>query len=119
MRQFLLAVLLLSTAVAKDKPAKVYPERGTVVAMRTERATRGGGVYTDNQGRTHGGGVHSVKIPVYKVRNADMDFELEGRTRLSIGDQVSFRIEKNRVYVQDGSKERKFSLVGQEQRSAP
>lgn len=116
MRHAFLLVLLLSVLAAKNKPEKVYPEHGTIVSMRTERVTHGAGVYTDSHGRTHGGQVHTARIPVYKVRTADMDFELEGRRGLKIGDQVSFRVEKNKVYVRLGDKEQKFMLVGQEKR---
>jgi len=116
MRRAFLFVLLLSVASAKTKPDKIYPEHGTVISMRTERATHGSGVYTDPYGKTHGGRVRSSRIRVYKVRTTDMDYELDGRRRLAIGDEVTFRIEKGRLYVQLGDKEQRFTIVGQEKR---
>jgi hypothetical protein len=109
----ILAILVLSVASAKEKPT--YPEHGTVVAMRTERATSGGGVYTDSHGKTHGGVVGSHLIPVFKIRTANIDYEVEGR-ELSIGEELSFRIDKRRLYVQRGDKEQRYAIVGEEKR---
>ena len=111
-----LLVLAFLPCTSAKKPEKVYPERGTIVAMRTERVTGSTGVYTDSQGKTHGGAAYSRRIPVYRVRTTEMDYEIEGRQKLSIGEEVRFRIEKNRVYVERGDKEQKFLLVGQEKR---
>ena len=114
MRWLILAILALSVASAKDKPT--YPEHGTVVAMRTERATSGDGVYTDSEGRTRGGGVESHLIPVFKIRTAAIDYEVEGRPALSIGEEFDFRIEKLRLYIKRGDSEKRYSIVGQEKR---
>lgn len=115
MCRLLFTVLLLSVASAKDKPAKSYAEHGVVIAMRIERVSRSTGVYTDSNGKTWGGAVSSHRLPIYKIRAAGMDYELEGRRGdLAIGDQLSFRVEKDRVYVQRGEKERRLILVGQE-----
>jgi hypothetical protein len=107
-------ILLVSSAVAKDKPPKVYPETGTVVAMRMESTVRGR-VYTDPQGKTYGR-VRSYEQPVYKIRTKDFDYEVEGNS-LTIGDAVNFRLEKDKVFVKHDEKEQKFSLVGAEQRT--
>lgn len=116
MRQFALAILLLSAGSAKDKPEKIYPEHGTVIAMRTERVTKGGGVYTDSQGKTHGGVVKSHKVSIFKIRTSGMDYELEARHDLSVDQEVNFRIDKRHLWIRQGGKERRYSIVGQEKR---
>jgi hypothetical protein len=95
MRRLSLAILVLSVAFAKDKPT--YPEHGTVVAMRTERVTRGTGVYTDSQGKTRGGVVNRRPVPVFKIHASTLDYEVKGRQDLSIGEDLSFRIDKRRL----------------------
>ncbi|MCX6636850.1 MAG: hypothetical protein NT090_17465, partial [Acidobacteria bacterium] len=94
MRWLILAILVLSVASAKDKPT--YPDHGALVAMRTERATSGGGVYTDSRGKTHGGAVSSHPVPIFKIRTPNIDYEVEGRPDLSIGEELNFRIDKLR-----------------------
>jgi hypothetical protein len=110
----LLAILLLSVASAKDKPT--YPEHGTVVAMRTQGVTSGGGVYTGPNGKTHGGAVHTNNIPVFKIRTSAIDYEVEGKPNLSLDEEFDFRIEKLKLYIQRGEKEQRYSIVGEEKR---
>jgi hypothetical protein len=76
MYRLALGITLLSIASAKDKPT--YSEHGKVVAMRTEKDVRGGGVYTVS-GQTHGGRVKTYDVPVFKIRTDAMDYEVEGR----------------------------------------
>jgi hypothetical protein len=114
LRWLILAILVLSAASAKEKPT--YSEHGTVVAMRTERVTRGGGVYTDSQGKTRGGVVGSQAVPIFKIRTTNIDYEVEGRPDLSMGEELNFRIDKRRLYVQRGEKEQRYSIVGAEKR---
>jgi hypothetical protein len=75
-------------------------------------------VYTDPYGKTQGGQSVAVRFNIYKVRTSGMDYEIEaGRgPALTIGRQLDFRIEKNSVFVREGTKERKFRVVGQEKR---
>ena len=114
MRQLTLALLVLAVAFAKDKP--VYPNHGTVVAMRTDRATSSTGVYTDPYGKTHGGVVGTRKIPVFTIRTENIDYEIEGRRDLSVEQEVRFRIDNRRIYVQNGDKEDRYDIVGEEKR---
>lgn len=111
-------VLLSSVSFAKDKPT--YPEHGTVVAMRSDTRTRGTSPYTDPYGKIQGGGVHSYRIPVFKIRTDDLDYEIEGRNNLSIDEAISFRIEKRvrqaYVYIQRGDKEDRYLVVAEEKR---
>jgi hypothetical protein len=113
-------LLLVATAlgiVGKQKPTQVYPENGTVLAMRMESTVRSNAVYTDSQGRTHGGRARTFHHPVYKIRGKQIDYEVEGGS-FAIGDMVNFRIEKDKLYIKRGDKEQKLSIVAAEQRDA-
>jgi hypothetical protein len=111
-RVSLATVVLVLVASAKEKPT--YPEHGTVVAMRSEKATSGTGVYTDSQGRTHGGQVHTRNVPVFKIHTSTFDYEVEGRRDLTIGEELNFRVDKRNLYIQRGDKEQKYSIVTEE-----
>jgi hypothetical protein len=112
-------VLFSSGASAKDKGPKEYPLHGTVIAMHTDSQVRGTPVYTDPYGKTHGGGVHTRHASVYTIRTDRMDYDVEPRRGdLAVGDRVAFRIEKHRVFVQTGDKERKCWLMGEQTREA-
>jgi len=113
-RCLILAFLFLLAASAKDKTT--YPLHGTVVAMRSTSATYGGGVYTDPYGKTHGGAVHTAMIPVFKIRTTELDYEVQGKQALTVGQELDFRIDKLRLYVQRGNKERRYDIVGEEKR---
>jgi hypothetical protein len=117
MRCCLMALVLLSSASAKDPP--VYPLHGTVTAMRTDRVTIGAPVYTGANGKTYGGGAHSRRVPVFKIQTDEMNYEVEGGKDLTIGEDLSFRVDKRTVYIQRGDKEQKCRLVGQEKRQSP
>jgi hypothetical protein len=102
---------------AKDKPT--YSEHGKVVAMRTDKAVKGGGVYTVN-GETHGGRVKTYNVAVFKIRTDTMDYEVEGNPALSVDEEIAFRIVKGRkelyILIQRGDKEKRYSVVTQEKR---
>ena len=55
---------------------------------------------------------------MYKIRTDAMDYEIEGKRKdvLPIGEDVEYRIEKDKVFVRRGDKEERFLLVGQEKR---
>ncbi len=112
--RFALAVFLAAVSFAKDKPT--YTEHGTIVAMKTERVVSGTPVYTDPYGKTHGGVVGTHRVPVFTIRTATIDYEVEGRQALSIDQEVDFRIDKRRVYIRRGDKEDRYALVGEEKR---
>lgn len=116
-----LAVFILvvcsAVALSKDKVAKTYPERGTVLAMHTAETSFTTGVSTDQNGKTSGGESYRRIRPVYRIEREKMFYELEGLKReqsLQIGQSVDFRIEKDKAYVQRGAKEQKFRVVGVE-----
>jgi hypothetical protein len=116
MGAFPLFVILSSAMPLAAGQPKTYPLHGTVSAMQSERVTHGSGVYTDQFGKTHGGQVVSHRVPIYSVHTPAMDYEIEGRRwghRLSVGDEIDFRMDKGRAYVRDGDKEDKFMVVGQ------
>jgi hypothetical protein len=106
----------VTTALPKAKNPKTYPEHGTVLAMRTTERSYTTGVYTDPQGKTHGGNSYSARRPVYRIETEKMFYELEGtkKEQLPIGGTVDFRIEKDKAYIQRGDKEDKFRVVGVE-----
>jgi hypothetical protein len=107
-----IATIAVIVAAASDKPPKAYPEHGKVTGMRTELETSGGGVYTDADGGVHGRRVETDRVPVYLLRTTEMEYEIEGK-RLSIGNVVDFRVDKDRLNIKAADKEVKYRVVGQ------
>jgi hypothetical protein len=112
--QLFMAFSLPAAVFSKDKPS--YPEHGTIVAMKTDRVVSGTPVYTDPYGKTRGGTVGSRNVPVFTIRTSTIDYEVEGRRDLSIDQEVDFRIDKRRVYIERGDKEDRYTLVGEGKR---
>jgi hypothetical protein len=116
---FALLILSLSLAFGKDKPTKVYPQHGTVVAVRTGEYSRTVPVRTDSYGKTWGGYSHRRKTQTYRIETETLVYEImerEKNPRLTVGDGIDFRIEKQRAYLREGDKERKYELVATEQK---
>ena len=109
-------VSVATAAFPKAKNPKTYPEHGTVLAMHTTERSYTTGVYTDPQGKTHGGNSYTSRRPIYRVETEKLFYELEGsrKEQLPIGAAVDFRIEKDKAYIQRGDKEDKFRVVGVE-----
>jgi hypothetical protein len=105
-----------SGTLAKDKELKTYPERGTVIATKTQEQSRTTPIYTDPYGKTHGGISAIRRLPVYRIETETKFYELEGKKKeaLALGDTIRFRLEKEWAYVQQGDKEQKFRVVGVE-----
>jgi DNA-directed RNA polymerase subunit E'/Rpb7 len=120
MKTILLAAIFLPIlAFANDKPPKTYPIHGSVIAVHVGTVSRGGGVYTDPYGKTHGGGTVNHETHTYRIETDTLVYELTERSkkpRFSVGDSVEFRIEKEKAYVQEGDKERKYDITGTEQK---
>ncbi len=94
----LIAAAVLSTAslLAKDKPPRVYPERGTVVAFRIGEQSLTSGVYTDTYGKTHGGGTVHLRTYIYRVETETRFYELEAgkKATMELNEAIKFRVEK-------------------------
>jgi hypothetical protein len=103
----LLAVALMTVAGAADKAEKLYPEHGKVTAMIAH------GDYRPKPGGLYYGVWKSPRVPHYVIETTRMDYVIEGKS-LAVGDEVSFRIKKEDMFVQVGGKERKYRLVGQQ-----
>lgn len=120
-RLLILTAILASAVVAGDKPAKVYPEHGRIVAIRSGQNSRTLPVYTDPYGKTHGGFTVHSDTHTYRIETDNRFYELTEQSRgasLSLGDYVDFRIEKrDRAYVRNGEKEWRWAVTLVEQKT--
>jgi len=118
-RRLMLALLIFSLAFGKDKSPKVYPQHGTVVAVRTGEYSKTVPVRTDSNGKTWGGYSARRKTQTYRIETETLVYEVmqrEKNPRLAVGDGIDFRIDKQRAYLREGDKERKYELVATEQK---
>lgn len=103
-----------STLFSQGKETKVYPERGTVIALREDSRSTNLGVHTDAWGRTHGGQSIRYTVAIWRVETDTKVYELEGKG-LEVGQVLEFRIEKQYAYVRDAKgKERRYKVVSLE-----
>src|SRR5260370_7964318 len=103
-----------STVFSNQKTPKTYPERGTVVAVRTEKEIHGQGVHTTvvpsvstnpitgkveshPVSKTHGGQSRTYRVPVSRVETETKFYELEGK-HLQLNQIVEFRIAKPHAF---------------------
>ena len=82
-------------ALAQDRAAGEYPERGKVIAHSSSAKASAGGV------------------SVFRVETETRiyEFEEKGEAKLAVGDVIQFRIEGDWAYVGRGPKEQKFRVV--------
>ena len=97
---------------AADKQPTSYPQSGTVISTRVQKGRRAEPVYADANGRTHREVVY-ILFHVYRLETPTQIYELEGGSKptLSVGETVSFRINKDSVYVQHADKEDKYAIL--------
>jgi hypothetical protein len=110
----LLVLVSQLDALPKDKEQKIYPEKGTVVAIHLSEHPYTIPSYTDGDGKTRSGVSITYKTPIFRVETETKFYELEGgkKDSFNLGDAIQFRIEKNSAYVQRGSKEQKLQIIG-------
>jgi len=111
--------LLPILAIANDKLPKTYAIHGSVVAIHVGDVSRSIPVYTDPYGKSHGGFSAHNETHIYRIETETLVYELTERSKkpsLSVGDSVEFRVEKEKAYVRDGDKERKYNITGTEQK---
>jgi hypothetical protein len=100
-----LALLLVAAGIAAQEApkGKVYPEHGKVIAAHLGTETVGSA-----------GVVGSLKRWVYRVDSGDLYYDLQGngKSSLSIGQDVDFRIEKGQAYLNDAKKGTRYRVVG-------
>jgi hypothetical protein len=97
--------LLLATGVAAQPAPQPnpYPEHGQVIA------TRLGGEAVGSAGS-----VGTLNRWIYRVDCGDLYYDLRGgrKPSLTVGQNVAFRIEKQKAYVDDGKKGQRYNIVG-------
>jgi hypothetical protein len=100
-----LAPLLLAAGVGAQPAPKPnpYPEHGQVIA------TRLGGEAVGSAGV-----VGTVRTWIYRVDCGDLYYDLQGsgKPSLAVGQDVTFRIEKQKAYVDDGKNGKRYKIVG-------
>jgi len=118
-----LLVLCSSVTLAKNKQPKTYPERGRVVAVRF--VTRNQLIAGNRAGNPYGlppsndiSVTHGYRV--YRIETAGRFYELEGgrKPTMALGDAIHFQLKKQSAYVQEGKKERKYRVVGEELKPA-
>jgi hypothetical protein len=97
-----LALLAAGVAAQASRPSS-YPEHGQVIATRLGAEAVGSA-----------GVVGSLKRWVYRVDCGDLYYDLQGggKPSLTIGQDVAFRIEKQKVYLDDGKNGKRYNIVG-------
>jgi hypothetical protein len=97
--------LLPAAGVAAQQPPQPnpYPVHGQVIATRLEGEAVGSA-----------GVVGTLNKWIYRVDCGDLYYDLQGRGKpsLTLGQNVAFRIEKQKAYVEDGKKGQRYSIVG-------
>lgn len=113
--------LFCLSAAASDKQPKTYPLHGTIIAMHAEVYGGSSPVYTDPYGKTHGGGSTMRRVPIYTIRTEDMEYEVAARRadHFNLGDQIDFRLEGRHLFIREGDKDERRSLMGQRMRDQP
>jgi hypothetical protein len=101
-----LALLPPAAGVAAQQEPKPspYPEHGQVIATRLGAEAVGS---ADSVG--------SLKRWIYRVDYGNLYYDLRGgrKPSLTVGQKVTFRIEKQKVYLDDGGKNgKRYSIVG-------
>jgi hypothetical protein len=117
-RLLALSILLSILIDAKDRPT--YPEHGKIVAVHIGNDSRTLPVYTDPYGKTHGGNSVKRKTHTYRIETDTRIYELTesgGGIANSVGDEIDFRVEKERAFIRNGDKERKCEVSGIEQKT--
>jgi len=82
-------------ALAQDRAAGEYPERGKVIAHTSSAKASAGGV------------------AVFRVETETRiyEFEEKAEAKLAVGDVIQFRIEGDWAYVASGAREQKFRVI--------
>jgi hypothetical protein len=99
-----LTLLLIAGAAVQDSAqAKSYPEHGKVIAAHLGIETVGSA-----------GVVGSLKRWVYRVDGGNLYYDLQGNRKpsLTIGQDIDFRIEKEKAYLKGDKKETRYRVVG-------
>ena len=100
-----LVLLPLAAGVAAQQAPKPnsYPEHGQVIATRLGAEAVGSA-----------GIVGSLKRWVYRVDCGDLYYDLQGggKSSLTVGQNVTFRIEKQKAYLDDGKNGKRYNIVG-------
>lgn len=121
MRSIIIAFLLLSgVAVAQDQTQRTYSENGTIIAVRKTEKSHNVPVHTDAQGKTWGGVTAHHPFHVYRVETETRFYEFEESGKnpgFTIGQQIQFRLEKERLFIKDGNKEKKYDVTDVEKKN--
>jgi hypothetical protein len=103
-RASLALLLIVGVVAAQEAPKGVpYPEHGKVIATHLGIETVGSA-----------GSVGSLKRWIYRVDCGALYYDLQGggKPSLSLGQDVTFRIEELNAYLNDGNKGQRYRIVG-------
>lgn len=97
-------VLLAAGVAAQPAPTpNAYSEHGQVIATRLGAEAVGSA-----------GSVGTLKKWIYRVDCGDLYYDLQGgrKPSLTVGQNVAFRIDKQKAYLDDGKTGKRYNIVG-------
>ena len=98
------SALLAGGVAAQQAPnPSPNPEHGQVIATRLAAEEVGSG-----------GSVASLKRWIHRVDCGDLYYDLQGgrKASLAVGENVTFRIERQKAYLDDGKNGKRYAIVG-------
>jgi hypothetical protein len=81
--------------LAQEKGSKTYPEQGKVLAQTVSAKPS----------------AHRVAVFRVEAETKVYEFERTDESKLTVGNTIRFRVEKDFAYVQQGDKEQKFRVI--------
>jgi hypothetical protein len=100
-----LTLLLFAAGITAQQGPQphLYPEHGHVIATRLGAEAVGSA-----------GSVGSLERWIYRVDCGDLYYDLQGgrKPSLIVGQNVTFRIEKQKAFLDDGKNGKRYNIVG-------
>lgn len=110
------AVLAFASVTSAQKEPKVYPESGKVTAVRTEQTGNAPFYIPNSYGGVAGSFPTHMLIVRVETPTEIVEFAVGRKSPFTINEEVQFRTEKHHIFIQDGKKERKYTLTDTEEK---
>ena len=116
----LVALLLSACALLAGADAR-YPEHGRVIETRVGRVSELVDTFTDPLGRVHRGHSVSKATQIYRVETDTRIYEFTEVSKKAVyafGDQVEFRVNRDRAFFKYKKKERVLDVTSAKDKAA-